>query len=1007
VIVVNTTRKKIRIMSLILIFIIYSISEIQANLLLDDSETNDKLIIVDINGGGDYESILEGYHYAREGYTIQVQPGLYHENLVIRKSIKLIGSGSENTIIKGDGNRRTIYIQSTIDVEISGFGIENIVFDDYYIGYGIYIHESDYVKIENISAKNYHRGIYTDSDYNSFINNNLSNNEYGIYLADSDSNTIKNNNFNSNTQSGIYLSSSRYTIIKNNCMINCGIEISGDLHSEWDSHIIDNSNTYNQLPILYLQNSINHDIRNPAGQVIIANCGNITINNINDGSSVGILVGFSNEITITNNNCSQRKLSGISLKYSNNNFIENNTCILNIESGIKLLNSNNNFIKNNTCGNNALNGIDVSVHSSGTSSYQNSIINNICNKNKGIGIAINGNSNNIQNNTCNGNYYGISTNRENNLVVNNYCNLNTEGILDYGGYSLYLNNSLQSNSNTAITSYGYKSTIINNTMYMSGLSLDYFGFPEFSYYIIENNTVNNKPIIFWLNKSNCTVPEGAGQIFLGSCSNITVSNQNCSDASTGINIDNSDNISITNNICNGNSETGIKIRFSDYNQIENNICNDQGIQIMVSNSNSFINNTCAGIQMYPSQKNTFRNNSLISSGFHFYIWNPLYWYPPEIGIDNTLNGKPILYLEDMVGESLPPNIGQIILRNCSDIQIIDQNCSKGSLGIVIISSENILIQNNSCSNNQYGIYIESSKNISIINNKCNANLYGIWIQNSEYISIHNNSCNFNEDRGISIFYSNSIEINGNKCNYNLDFGIYIRHSDSNLIINNTINFNEDNGLKLSGADQNLIKSNNCTGNLVGIVFVGAEKNVVIENTVSFNSRLGFEVGYDRNYIYHNNIISNNVQAIYSDIKYWSYYGEGNYWSDYTGVDDDINATIGQTGDYIGDTEVPHQKIDSFPYTVPDGWKLPKPEYIKDSNKNDTSKGFDMDEIFGEDKEPDDGIPWWWILIVIIIILFLILISRVRSRKKEIKEVETKKRKLKRIKKMSKSESSET
>jgi hypothetical protein len=63
-----------------------------------------KTIIVDKTGLGDYAEIQDAIDMAGEGDSVKVMPGVYNEQLIIRKDIILQGSGYENTRIVSDLN---------------------------------------------------------------------------------------------------------------------------------------------------------------------------------------------------------------------------------------------------------------------------------------------------------------------------------------------------------------------------------------------------------------------------------------------------------------------------------------------------------------------------------------------------------------------------------------------------------------------------------------------------------------------------------------------------------------------------------------------------------------------------------------------------------------------------------------------------------------------------------------------------------------------------------------
>jgi len=141
---------------------------------------------------------------------------------------------------------------------------------------------------------------------------------------------------------------------------------------------------------------------------------------------------------------------------------------------------------------------------------------------------------------------------------------------------------------------------------------------------------------------------------------------------------------------------------------------------------------------------------------------------------------------------------------------------------------------------------------------------------------------------------------------NNDWGIYAK-SDNNSIVRNVVEQCLD-GVHLRGScttvAQNFLSHNSfaiytyiCRNNTIvgneistspwGIELVHSEYSVVICNTVSYSSRYGISLVYsNNNTIYHNNIINNADQffILQSYNNTWNGGVEGNYWSDYTGVD---------------------------------------------------------------------------------------------------------------------------
>lgn len=139
-------------------------------------------------------------------------------------------------------------------------------------------------------------------------------------------------------------------------------------------------------------------------------------------------------------------------------------------------------------------------------------------------------------------------------------------------------------------------------------------------------------------------------------------------------------------------------------------------------------------------------------------------------------------------------------------------------------------------------------------------------------------------------------------------GIVMYQANNNTIINNTISAVNFGGITLFGSSSNnLIQANSIANIEKGIeIYYKSNSNLIVNNHVSSNS-IGIildNASYNR--LYQNNFSGNAVQGYDDKTNHWQYQGEGNYWSDYTGSD--------QNGDGIGDT--PHRidpkGIDPYP-----------------------------------------------------------------------------------------------
>lgn len=340
----------------------------------------------------DYPTIQQAINAATTGTTILVSNGTYFEQLIINKTISLIGQNKSTTIIDANSSSTALLVTAH-SVSIKGFTLQNAA------SYAMHFNHSSFNEICNNVIKNNGYGICLNNSIrnnitsNSILENTLDgiqltgtgtiandtvklNGRYGIYLHFSNAH-ITGNKIESNKY-GIFLSYSGGNILRKNNLLNNtqNFSVDGEQLSDYIQNI-DDSNKINTKTICYLINQkdiiVNPDNFPNIGYLGIINSTNIHIANLNfTNNGEGILLAFTKNSTIKNikienssigikcvsfqkNNITQVTLKNssrsIELKNCHNNTIEHNTIIEN-HYAFYLYNSNNNTIYHNNIVNN-------------------------------------------------------------------------------------------------------------------------------------------------------------------------------------------------------------------------------------------------------------------------------------------------------------------------------------------------------------------------------------------------------------------------------------------------------------------------------------------------------------------------------------------------------------------------------------------------------------------------------------------------------------------------------
>jgi parallel beta-helix repeat protein len=368
-----------------------------------------------------------------------------------------------------------------------------------------------------------------------------------------------------------------------------------------------------------------------------------------------------------------------------------------------------------------------------------------------------------------------------------------------------------------------------------------------------------------------------------------------------------------------------------------------------------------GIYMDNSSSNDIYGNSFFNSGIGIYGHQIDTWNSHNIDTTNLVNGKPIYYIKDQIGGAIPLGAGQVILANCTNVLIENQELTFASVGIELGFSSNIHITDNNVSSNDRlnegmntsgnpnategsnvnfcGIYLFNSHGNTIDNNLISENYRGILLEYSDWNTIEDNHLYFNK-QVVYVFWSSNVSVLDNDMNGTIahDSSVHPFRSSDVLISNNRI-LNGGHSVFIQKSNrvtvtQNYISSSNGEG----VRLEGAEDIVITHNDIIANG-LGIRMfhPFTHNVIHHNNIIDNDIQAIDWESSQWDegYPSGGNYWSDYGGTDvfkgpkQDIPGSDG-IGDkpYIidGDSQDNYPLMDPAghdqeSYALSEGWNL--------------------------------------------------------------------------------------
>ncbi|UCE29021.1 MAG: right-handed parallel beta-helix repeat-containing protein [Candidatus Bathyarchaeota archaeon] len=297
-----------------------------------------------------YPTIQAAVNAAGNGDIIEVDAGIYPENVVVNKTVTINGDSATNTIVDS-GGEDTVFNILEDNVELCNLTIRNG---------GSYSGVTIYYPYDGLTIRN----------------TRIIDNTVGVVISDADGNTIEDNVFINNQMYGIDVIESSNTIIRNNQISESafGIEISDTSSSQVINNTV--SDTSYGIYVPYSNNG------NISANTLTSNSWNIYLTYSNSniigynnilGGAVGCQLMYSEDNTVSDNTVDGSSY-GIYLGYCGANTVSTNI-LSQTDWGLDLYNSAGSTIIENFMLENSW-GAWIAADSDGNSIYHNNFIDN-------------------------------------------------------------------------------------------------------------------------------------------------------------------------------------------------------------------------------------------------------------------------------------------------------------------------------------------------------------------------------------------------------------------------------------------------------------------------------------------------------------------------------------------------------------------------------------------------------------------------------------------------------
>ncbi len=376
-------------------------------------------------------------------------------------------------------------------------------------------------------------------------------------------------------------------------------------------------------------------------------------------------------------------------------------------------------------------------------------------------------------------------------------------------------------------------------------------------------------------------------IYVVGSADLNVSGNDSLFAGPGTMIDSSHNIEFSGNVvvCDCANRDALVIQFSSNLSLARNkiFHNRVGIvffytQNATLDANNITDNHLDGLALRWSRNFTLTRNIFAADGIYLYGDAVEDYTSHNISGDNLVNGRPVLAYNgcsDLLIDGA--NAGQVIVTNCTGAHIRNLTIENTDHAILLAFTEGGNVTGNQVTDTRHGVDVLSSSSVTVSQNVITGSWQGITVETSDGVVLRGNQL-LSGHEGFRAGSSTNLQIESNEIRSN-EWGGVVQNSSHILFIGNEVADTERVGLNYY--------------------------NDVTNATA-----------------YHNNFTGSFPQVLDGGSNRWDdgYPSGGNQWLDYSGVDQcsGPNQDVCPDPDGIGDTPyvIDADSGDRYPLTPP-------------------------------------------------------------------------------------------